>query len=99
MDTVTTEQRVEVEGSLQSDVIVAKPIEIEDSQASRTAVKVATIEEFTILANLSVRGPWIALRRIGSPLGLVKLNEVSQTWSQSSFHRIQTRRDLVFDRT
>ncbi|MBV5296410.1 MAG: hypothetical protein JZU58_29070 [Curvibacter lanceolatus] len=54
--TIAIGQRVEVEGNWQGTVIVAKSVEIEDSQSLDTAEIEAKIEEFVSLANFVVRG-------------------------------------------
>lgn len=54
--TIATGQRVEVEGSWQGATIVAKSIEIEDSQTLDSAEIEAKIEEFVSLAHFVVRG-------------------------------------------
>lgn len=54
--TIATGQRVEVEGSWQGATIVARSIEIEDSQTLDSAEIEAKIEEFVSLANFVVRG-------------------------------------------
>lgn len=54
--TIAIGQRVEVEGNWQGALIVAKSVEIEDSQSLDTAEIEAKIEEFVSLANFVVRG-------------------------------------------